>query len=100
MRQHEHGLGQFFRHQLAHKLSRLGYTIDQRAQGLFDIAGLPEAMRKDFSNRHQAIVQDMALRAVSSAAVAAHAQQLTRPQKQSFSRSDMIQRLRSHHYDG
>jgi conjugative relaxase-like TrwC/TraI family protein len=49
-------MGQIYRNELAHNVQRLGYQIEPRKDGLFEIAGYTRSQIEQFSKRHEQIL--------------------------------------------
>jgi conjugative relaxase-like TrwC/TraI family protein len=99
--EHQLFLGQVYRNELAREVQNLGYaiTITDRAQGFFEIKGVPRELLDEFSKRREQVIERvMELKASGEYAQAREAQLYeiaalgSRKEKEEVSRETLLQR--------
>lgn len=55
----KHYAGQIYRNYLAHSLRESGFDIEQLPHGLFDVKGVPDDLKQQYSKRSQQIKSDL-----------------------------------------
>jgi len=94
-------LGQVYRNELAREVGNLGYaiTITDRAQGFFEIKGVPKELLDDFSKRREQVIERVQeLKASGEYSQAREAQLYeiaalgSRKEKEELSRETLLQR--------
>lgn len=99
-----HYCGLLYRQHLANQLKNAGFKIQLVGDGLFEIAGVPDALLQEFSKRRADIEQLLANEGWSGAKSAAIATLLTRSGKEEHDlqtlQENWQQRAKEHGFDG
>lgn len=96
--------GLLYRTHLANMLKEKGYQLVDAGDGLFEIAGMPEAVLKEFSRRREDIENYMKEQGWSGASAASAATLLTRDDKEEHDiavlQADWMKRIEALGFDG
>lgn len=87
--QHRMAAGSLYQAELAARLHVLGFTIEKRAGGTFEIAGVPADLKKQWSSRHEQMVNNGA---TGQSKEAEAAFQKDRPDKPHVNRPKLFQK--------
>lgn len=89
---HKMAAGMVYRAELAHALIEMGYAIDSRANGTFEVRGFEQSQLEAFSKRRQDIIEKLESSHNKNAESAARATLLTRQSKREVDRSVLSKR--------
>lgn len=84
--------GAIYRAELANQMQKLGFNIEQRPKGLFEVIGVSEALQKQWSKRRGQVVEAMNEHGGKSAKSAEAAALSTRSKKADVNQGDLVKR--------
>lgn len=84
--------GAIYRAELAHQMQQLGFNIEQKPKGLFEVTDISEDLQKKWSKRRDQVVAGMKENGGKSAKSAEAAALSTRSKKEEVSQDDLVER--------